>query len=155
VPADSLDDAVAETFLTAWRRIDDVPDGPAALAWVYQVAYRVVGREWRSSARRGRLAARFRTVRVDAPPPTDDNAVDGDESQLVLAALERLGDTDVEVLRLMAWERLSPSDIAVVLGIEPEAARQRLHRAREHLSREYERLQSRRPPPAIPIGGVS
>ncbi len=36
--ADSRDDAfdvVAETFLVAWRRLDDVPEGERALLWLY------------------------------------------------------------------------------------------------------------------------
>ena len=61
--------------------------------------------------------------------------------------LARLGDTDAEVLRLVAWEQLSIVDVAAVLGIEPDAARQRLHRARRNLAREYDRLQSRPPHP--------
>lgn len=32
---DRADDAVSETFLAAWRKIDQVPDGPAVLPWLY------------------------------------------------------------------------------------------------------------------------
>ena len=46
---DRVDDAVAEIFLTAWRRIDDVPAGDDALLWLYRVAYRVIGHEWRGA----------------------------------------------------------------------------------------------------------
>ena len=35
VSADRVEDLVAETFLVAWRRIDDVPDGEAGLPWLY------------------------------------------------------------------------------------------------------------------------
>jgi DNA-directed RNA polymerase specialized sigma24 family protein len=33
--ADRVDDAVADTFLTAWRNIGDVPQGDAGLRWLY------------------------------------------------------------------------------------------------------------------------
>ncbi|HWT23737.1 MAG TPA: sigma-70 family RNA polymerase sigma factor, partial [Solirubrobacteraceae bacterium] len=46
---------------------------------------------------------------------------------------ERLGDKDREVLRLWAWEQLAPREIAVVLGITPNAASVRLHRATKRL----------------------
>ena len=39
---DLVDDAVAETFLTAWRRLDEVPEGDAAHMWLYGVASHVV-----------------------------------------------------------------------------------------------------------------
>jgi DNA-directed RNA polymerase specialized sigma24 family protein len=40
------------------------------------------------------------------------------------------------------------------LGIDPDAARQRLHRARRNLAREFDRLQSRpTSTPAAPTGG--
>ena len=57
---DLVDDAAAEIFLVAWRRIEDVPKGDEALVWLYRVAYRVVGRQWRNSARRARLDGRLR-----------------------------------------------------------------------------------------------
>ena len=70
-------------------------------------------------------------------------------------AISRLGDTDAEVLRLVAWEHLSVVDIAAVLEIAPNAAAQRLHRARGNLGREYRRLQSRpNPTPDAPTGGA-
>ena len=66
VAADVVDDAVSEVFLTAWRRLDDVPAGDAALVWLYGVAYRVIGHQWRTTARRRRLDVRMRSV-VDRP----------------------------------------------------------------------------------------
>jgi DNA-directed RNA polymerase specialized sigma24 family protein len=59
VASDLVDDAVAETFLTAWRRLAEVPDGEKALMWSYGVAFRVVGHQWRSTARRRRLEVRL------------------------------------------------------------------------------------------------
>lgn len=155
VAADSVDDAVADTFLAVWRRLDEVPVGDEALMWAYRVAYRVIGHQWRSSARRRRLHGRLRAVDsgpmvadVEAPP-------DGDQFRLVLAALARLGDTDAEVLRLVAWEQLSIADVAAVVGIKHDTARQRLHRARQNLAREYGRLQSHQSSsPAAPTGGA-
>ena len=72
VPRDTVDDAVADTFLTVWRCLDEVPAGEAALVWVYGVAHRVVGHQRRSLSRRGRLHERLRTVefRPAAPPTT-------------------------------------------------------------------------------------
>jgi RNA polymerase sigma-70 factor (ECF subfamily) len=152
---DAVDDAVAEAFLTMWRRIDEVPEGDAALLWLYTVAYRVIEHQWRGVTRRGRLQSRLQTVESQPVAGADDGGLDDVESRRVLAALARLSDTDAEVLRLDAWEQLSAVSIAAVLGIEPNAARQRLHRGRRNLAREYDRLLSRSTSAAVaPLGGV-
>jgi RNA polymerase sigma-70 factor (ECF subfamily) len=134
------DDAVAEVFLTMWRRLDEVPEGDAALLWLYGVAHRVVGNQSRSVSRRSRLRTRLQTSEPRPVAGPDEDGPDEVESRRVLAALARLKDTDAEVLRLEAWEQLSAANIAAVLQIEPDAARQRLHRARRNLAREYDAL---------------
>jgi RNA polymerase sigma factor (sigma-70 family) len=154
VSGDAVDDAVAETFLTAWRRIGEVPAGDEALVWLYGVAFRVVGHHWRATVRRGRLQDRLRAVAFRPVAATDESSVNGDDHRLVLAALDRLGKTDAEMLRLVVWEQLSVASAATVLGIAPDAARQRLHRARRNLAREYDRLQFRSAStPVGPTGG--
>jgi RNA polymerase sigma factor (sigma-70 family) len=155
VAADLVDDVVAETFLTAWRRLDDVPTGDGALLWLYRVAYRIVGHQWRSSARRRRLEQRLRFVVRRSSSPADESVIDEVEHRLVLEAAACLGTTDAEVLRLAAWEQLPVADIAAVLEIAPNAAKQRLHRARQNLAREYRRLESRQTStPDAPKGGA-
>jgi RNA polymerase sigma-70 factor (ECF subfamily) len=152
---DLVDDAVAETFLTAWRRLDDVPAGDDARVWLYRVAYRVVGHQWRSAARRQRLEDRWRSLGRRPASAADEALVERDELRRVRQAASRLGATDAEVLRLAAWEQLSVTDIAAVLQISPNAVKQRLHRARVNLAREYRRLESRSSPtPDAPRGGA-
>ena len=143
VAADAIDDVVADIFLTAWRRLHQIPGGDEAMLWVYGVAYRVIGHQWRSTQRRRRLHDRLQSVGSPPVAAVDESTVDGDACRLVVAALARLGDTDAEVLRLVAWEQLSCAAIASVLGIEPDAARHRLQRASRNLAREHNRLQSR------------
>jgi RNA polymerase sigma-70 factor (ECF subfamily) len=155
VTSDLLDDAVAETFLTAWRRIEDVPAGDEALLWLYRVAYRVVGHQWRSTARRRRLEDRMRSVVRRPASAADESVIEGDECRLVLAAAATLGEADSEVLRLSAWEQLSVVEIAAVLEIEPNAVKQRLHRARRNLAEEYRRLETQPSfSPDAPKGGA-
>ena len=76
---DLVDDAVAETFLTAWRRLDEVPEGDAALMWLYGVASRVVGHQWRSAARRRRLEDRLHSVVRRPAPAAEEPVIAGDE----------------------------------------------------------------------------
>jgi RNA polymerase sigma factor (sigma-70 family) len=157
VQADQVEDLVAETFLVAWRRIDDVPDGEGGLPWLYSVAYRAVGHQWRSGTRRRRLDNALVAV-PDLPTPTpEDAAVDVEQTRRVLAAASRLNHRDAEILRLLSWEHLSRAEIAEVLDIAPNAVNQRVHRARTNLTKEFNRLERRHPDrtPAAKTGGMS
>lgn len=37
VTSDSVEDTVAETFLTVWRKLDDMPQSEQALPWLYGI----------------------------------------------------------------------------------------------------------------------
>jgi RNA polymerase sigma-70 factor, ECF subfamily len=133
--ADDAADAIAETFTTAWRRIDDVPAGDEALLWLYGVARRVLANHRRGESRRTALAVRLRaelTEYVDAGP-----GVDGDHAE-VRDAFWRLNDDDRELLSLVGWEGLRAAEIATVLGCSRGAVRLRLHRARKRLAKELD-----------------
>lgn len=58
--------------------------------------------------------------------------------QVVAAALARLCPDEREIMQLVEWERLTPAEVAVVLGIRPGTARVRLHRARQSLAADSE-----------------
>ena len=129
-PADAAD-VVAEVFLVAWRRLDDVPPGDRARLWLYGVARGVLANQRRAAARRSRLGDRLAgalAVEIGADPAESIGT-----AALARAALARLSDDDREVLELTAWEGLSPAEVAVVLGVPPATARTRLHRARLRL----------------------
>jgi RNA polymerase sigma factor (sigma-70 family) len=123
------EDLVAQTLEIAWRRIGDVPVAEP-LPWLYAVAHNLWRNRTRRDRRRRELLARFR-----ASPPAEacqDPAVL--EPGVLRAALASLSDRDQEVLRLVAWDGLTPAEVAVVLGCTPVAARARLHRARGRLA---------------------
>lgn len=134
---DEVDDAVADVFSVAWRKIDDVPDGADALPWLYAVAYRVVFHHWRSGGRRTRLARKAAGATADESVDTAEIVVQREDHRRVLQAATRLPHNDLEILRLTLWEELSLSDIATILGITHNATKQRLHRAKRRLAREY------------------
>lgn len=153
VDVEHVDDTVAETFLVAWRRIDEVPDSRDALHWLYRVAYRVIGHDWRGGNRRRRLDRRLGSQRPGRAVTPEDQAVVGEECERVVAALERLKPADAELLRLVAWEGLGPPELASVLDVSPNAASQRLSRARKRLVREFDRPADPDRSPAVRNGG--
>src|SRR5919106_36367 len=58
-PASDAQDAVAEVFLTAWRRLEELPEGDDARVWLYATARRVLANQHRSSRRREALRERL------------------------------------------------------------------------------------------------
>lgn len=123
---DDAADVVAETFLTAWRRLDDVPPDDAARLWLYGVARRVLANHHRGERRKSELSDRLShdlTLVHRDPEYTGQLAV-------AAAAFRCLPDADRELLALVAWEGLDHGEIAAVLGCSRNAVRIRLHRAR-------------------------
>jgi RNA polymerase sigma-70 factor (ECF subfamily) len=147
-----VDDAVNDTFAVAWRKIDLAPDGPAGLPWLYGVAYRVIQHAWRTNGRAVRLATKV-GAHIERPAHSlDDDMVEADNRRRVLEAAARLEAADQEILRLTLWEELSPTEAATILGLTPEAARQRASRARSRLADEFRRLDTRPSTWARPAG---
>ncbi len=153
--AERVDDVVADTFLVAWRKSDQVPRGSEVLPWLYGVAYRVLGHEWRGTSRQKRLDRKLKAVGMDAPAVPEDVIVMRQESRQILDALSRLNTTNQEILLLSAWEELPQADIAVTLNISIGAVRQRLHEAKKNLANHYDRLDKKRnKTPAAKKGGA-
>ena len=131
---DVADDVVAETFLVAWRRVDELPLEP--LPWLIGVARKVLANRRRSDDRRVALSARLRSL-----PACPESADPGDTwtaAERVRAALAALPAGEREVIELLAWEGLSPAEIATALEIARATVYVRLHRARQRLTRALE-----------------
>lgn len=127
-------DVVAETFLVAWRRIEDVPDEP--VAWLLGTARKVARTHVRGQARQARLVERMHRMRPAEVLDSAEDALVGDSE--VLARLRRLPFQDRQVLVLSAWFDLSASQAASVLGCSVTAYSVRLHRARRRFRRELD-----------------
>lgn len=133
-PESLVEDVVADVFVVCLRRIDDVPRN--ALPWLYGVARKTLANERRKRARVGPLDP---AVSYE-PEPAGDAGLAG--------AFAQLSDDDREVLRLVAWEGLSPGEAAAALGCSAVAARVRLHRAKARLRAALDGAASfRRPEP--------
>jgi len=129
-PADAAD-IVCDVFVVAWRRIDEVPPGHEGTLWLYGVARRTLANAHRSSKRRRALDVRLR-AQVEAAPIEPPDAM---ITAPVREALARLSADDRELITLTAWEGLSPTEIATVIGVEVGTVRVRLHRARLRFKR--------------------
>jgi RNA polymerase sigma-70 factor (ECF subfamily) len=123
-----VDDVVAETFLVAWRRIDEVPEHAAP--WLIGVARNVRRNTRRSARRQEAVSARL----ADAVPPLDGTGAPGGSAALG-SALRALSDRDREVLLLAVWDGLDRASIAAALGCSKANVSVRLHRARRRFER--------------------
>ncbi|SEL42569.1 RNA polymerase sigma factor [Nonomuraea pusilla] len=124
-------DALAETFATAWRRLDDIAEGRDARLWLFGVARRVLANGRRAESRRSDLVERLgHQLAVWA-----EHTEAGESRAGVQEAFARLSPGDREILALAGWEGLRPDEIATVLGCSRANTRLRLHRARKRLAR--------------------
>jgi RNA polymerase sigma-70 factor (ECF subfamily) len=150
---DLAQEIVAETFLVAWRRLDDIPG--VAVPWLFRVALYEIANLRRRQAKAVRLHDALREG--GAGSATEDEADDVTElARAVALAFAHLKARDQEILRLAAWEQLSSSEGAAVLQCSVPAYRMRLHRARIRLAaasgaREHLRPQPHDPPPPAPV----
>jgi RNA polymerase sigma-70 factor, ECF subfamily len=141
--ADLAEEVVSETFATAWRRFDDVPED--ALPWLYGVARRVFANQARSYRRRLALFGKLASQPASSEMPRDPGELVSDRDML-LRSLALLREEDREVLLLASWEGLEPVRAAQSLGISTDAFTARLHRARRRLAEAIDRGEPRRVP---------
>ena len=130
------EDVAAETFTIAWRKFHAIP-AAEPLPWLYAVARRVLANQRRGNGRRERLAALLRVEDVATPMRAGE-----DRDGPAFAAMAALSPADQEILRLVAWEELGNQQIAMVLGITPNAVAIRLHRARARFADALERTRN-------------
>jgi RNA polymerase sigma-70 factor (ECF subfamily) len=129
LPQDLADDAVAETFYTAWRTLARAPEDQRL--WLLGLARGSVANLRRRRDRFARLGDRLATL--DRPVPEGDHAETTGWQGPFLTAFDSLSEDDQEVLRLTIWEGLGPADTAAVLHCSTSAVKVRLHRARQRL----------------------
>jgi len=125
---DQADEVVADAFLVAWRRINDVPRS-TPLPWLLAVTRNVTRERFRAEARRRAVTAEMR-IWVDNAADVADGVT---ERATVLTALAQLSEDDRELLTLIAWHGLTPAQAARVLGCSTATYFVRLHRARRRL----------------------
>jgi RNA polymerase sigma factor (sigma-70 family) len=129
------DDIVAEVFLVAWRRLDDIPVEPRP--WLFGVATRVLANERRRAARQHAALDRLEPPAASVDPAESPALA----NRPVQQALRNLSDTDREALLLTAWEGLNHREAARALGVREATFTVRLHRAKRRLGRAIERSQ--------------
>ena len=101
----------------------------AELPWLYGVAGRTLANHRRGNVRRTALHDKLVSEWEGSSEPTQL----ADTMLPLRDALDSLSEEDRNILLLAGVEELKPAEIAVVLDVSPEVARNRLSRARTRL----------------------
>jgi len=136
--SEEVADLVAETFMTALGAAGRYrPQTPTALPWLFGIARRVLYRHRRKAARIARLNVKASNTYPSYTGSEEDainSAIDAARQlPAIEAALHQLPKGEREVLELVAYDGLTPSEAALVLEVTPNAARLRLSRARKRM----------------------
>ncbi len=138
----AADDLLGEVWVRAFGgRAGFDPAHSDARPWLYGIARNVLRAHWRGVRLADQPAvveAADRAGAVHAVDPWDDvidrlDSAATARTREMVGAVRALPSEEREVLLLVAWEQLTPTQAALVLGIPPGTARSRLHRARAAL----------------------
>jgi RNA polymerase sigma-70 factor (ECF subfamily) len=128
------EDVSSETFLVAWRRLDEMPEH--TLPWLLGVARNLLAKQCDSRQRRKALLDRITAGAAAAAQEqviwdVAEQVVDKDAA---LTALASMPEKDLEAMALATWHGLDPQESAAVMGCSVRAYHARLHRARKRLA---------------------
>ncbi len=127
---DVADDLAQEVWLRLARSAPRLAPDTRLTPWLLTVARNLYVSHWRAAKVATALGG---GLLPETPPPGSgpfEVAAQGQTQRQLERAIADLAPTYREILLLCAIEGLAPSDAAAVLEITPEAARQRLARAR-------------------------
>lgn len=129
------DELLQETFLRLAAHGRRLREDTVLRAWLFTVARNL----WRSHQRwawlDGQRLAELASRAAGVSPPSPLEVASASEvGRQVERALAALPETLREVAWLVLVERLEPAEVAPILGIRPDAVRQRLARARQQIA---------------------
>lgn len=141
---DEAHDATQEAFLQAFKAIDRFEGDALLSTWLHRITVNACLMRLRHKKRHPEhaiedLLPQFDDTghRVDPGAPWTDDVLERMESaqlrKVVQDAVDRLPDNYRTVVVLRDIESLTTEEAAQALGIRPEAAKMRLHRARQAL----------------------
>jgi RNA polymerase sigma-70 factor, ECF subfamily len=135
------EDIAQETFVRAWRHLDDYQPMRAAFStWLFTIARNLAINELTSARNKNEFSSgeELPDMASDAPEPMQVLCIKQQRSRLQLA-LRQLNVQDRSVIGLAYVDELSMADMARIEGCSLEAVKTRLHRAKEKLRKLMEK----------------
>lgn len=142
------EDLAHEAFLRLHRSLDKIDPKRDPAPWVFAVVSNIVRDHWRSKAHRvSKGSSELSEVEeLSAEGDGQLEEMERDESaRAVRQALNELDVDDREVILLRTYQEMDTPQVAKILGIKPDAVRQRHSRAVKRLGEVYGRIMNEKP----------
>lgn len=126
---DVAEDIVQETFLVAYKKLDDLLTSPSPKGWLYKVLRHIIGDNYR---KRARLVETI-SITEGMDSPTNDAV------NIRLELEGAIGKDDLDILIKVYVERYTYKEVSALYGITVDAAKKRVQRAKAKLRLELEK----------------
>jgi RNA polymerase sigma factor (sigma-70 family) len=125
------EDAAQEGFVTAWHALDRFRPGAPFRPWLLAIVANEARNRIRSARRQESLTLRAAEDRPsgDAAPSPEAAALASERRKILLAAVNRLSESDREMLACRYFMELSEAETASVLGCRRGTVKSRTSRA--------------------------
>lgn len=133
-PYPSLEDAVQDVFLVAYRRFRDFEARSAPRTWLFSITLRVVSDHRRSRRRKHRLLDGLRNIVPKAVATPFEQTSRGEDGRALLRALDGLSEQQRAAYVMADLEDISVPDIARILDINLNTVYSRLRAARREVA---------------------
>jgi RNA polymerase sigma-70 factor, ECF subfamily len=133
IAGNEAEDAVQDAFVKAFRKLDSFRPGSAFRPWLFTIVANEARNRRRSMSRRSSMELRVREQPQPVGTASDALAIEHEERQRLVAAVNELADHHREVVALRFFGGLSESETAEVLACPLGTAKSRLSRALEVL----------------------
>ena len=130
------EDLAQETFIMAWRKLDELKEPAKFKSWLYGIARNLVHNAFRKETRNPLAASEPLEETLAATPAASDpaqHAITKEEEASLWRSLDQIPETYREALVMFYREHHSIERVAEILDLTEEAARQRLSRGRKLL----------------------
>ena len=137
--AGEAEDAVQEAFVKAYYALPRFRPGAPFRPWLLRIVANEARNRVRSTRRQERLVLRAAAVEAGgAAPSPEAAALEREDAQALLRAMERLREPDRLVIAYRYLFELSEAEMADALGVRPGTVKSRLSRALGRLRAELE-----------------
>ncbi|NBV24504.1 MAG: sigma-70 family RNA polymerase sigma factor [Proteobacteria bacterium] len=133
------EDVAQETFLTAWKQLDELREPEKLRAWLCGIARNLTQNTLRRLGREPVQAAETLEAAQDLPAPEKppgEQAISREEAAILWRSLERIPENYREPLVLFYREGQSVEQTAALLELNADTVKQRLSRGRKLLAEE-------------------